>query len=671
MKLQIVPAGPLLNVPRPTLDPESDCVLVRSEVCFTPADLWAPRPRLARLAEVCKAMPKVLAYARLEGMRQTWAKLKAKRLAQGCALGEAAFSVAGSVEQTGERAAGLSPGDRVAACGFGQAACAGYYVVKEEQCTLLQGPAEKEWTVGVLVGSWLYHVLKRARRDGYRTVVAPAGASVRPLVAFACSATGLALTAPGEGPSTDGPALFIAQNALQCRHYVRRMQVRKRDVALIDFCRAMGPCEDFHSLLRIPEPGTTIVSPYSPGGLDWPAGLTRRQRDEWVACVRERGALHIPKESLEVCVPSPAPRSMVPGGKGSTVRRAATLGVSFLGAGNFARAILIPGVVRDRRVVLRGIIDRDPALAARTAQVFSAGYAATDYTEVLDDEKTDAVFIATSHASHAQLAVKALEAGKKVFLEKPPAVNRAQLQLLVRSLEETGGFLAVGYNRRYADHTKRALEAISEEDGPTVVNCSVRLWPLPQGHWYYWPDQGGRVIANACHWIDLGYVSVGRQPASDCLVATSQRGRYDEDLTLVFTFPDGSLVTIGLTPRGNAFLGGRERIEIERGEVSVLIDDYTESVVYAGRRCRRLKTKRDRGHSALLRRVLDAMIQGDRSLYPVRDLQETSAMIYRADEEALAAARRLPPPAADGAPEGRSGKRRRVETGSASPEGNR
>jgi len=145
MKLQIVPAGPLLNVPRPTLDPESDCVLVRSEVCFTPADLWAPRPRLARLAEVCKAMPKVLAYARLEGMRQTWAKLKAKRLAQGCALGEAAFSVAGSVEQTGERAAGLSPGDRVAACGFGQAACAGYYVVKEEQCTLLQGPAEKEW----------------------------------------------------------------------------------------------------------------------------------------------------------------------------------------------------------------------------------------------------------------------------------------------------------------------------------------------------------------------------------------------------------------------------------------------------------------------------------------------------------------------------------------------
>ncbi len=671
MRMQIVPAGPNLNVPRPTLNVGSDCVLVRSEVCFAPADLWAGRPRLARIADVCKAMPKILAYAWLEGARQTCAKLKAKRLAEGCALGRAAFSVTGSVEQTGERADGLSPGDQVAVCGFGQAACAGYYIVKEEQCTLLQGPAENEWAAGVLVGSWLYHVLKRAQRDGYRTVVAQGSTSVWPLVAFACSVTNLPLTAAGEGPSTDGPALFIAQNAGQCREYVRRMHVRERDIALIDCCRGMGPRERFHSALQIPEPGTTTVSPYSPGGLDWQAGLTRRQRNEWVPCVREHGGLRIPKEVLNVCVRSPAPSSVVLGGRRATARRDGTLGASFLGAGNFARAILIPGVVRDRRVVLRGIVDRNPALAMRTAQAVSAAYASTDCQEVLADDGTDAVFIVTSHASHADLAVKALESGKKVFLEKPPAVNRAQLELLVRSLKETGGFLAVGYNRRYADHTKRALEAIREEDGPTVVNCSVRLWPLPQGHWYYWPDQGGRIIANACHWIDLGYVFVGRQALSDCLVATSHGGRYDEDLALVFTFPDGSLVTISLTPRGNTFLGGKEVIEIERGTVSVLIDDYSESVVYAGRRTRRLKSKRDRGHSALLRQVLDAMLKGDTSLYPVRDLQDTSTMMYRADEEALAAAKRLRPLVADRAREERLERRRRIETGSASPEGNR
>jgi predicted dehydrogenase len=629
MKMQSVPRRAYFDAPRPTLERDGDLILVRSEVCFVPVDLWSARSRLGSLWEA--------------GVGQTWAKVKAKSLAEECGAERSAFSLTGLVEQAGKNAAGIRRGDRVAACGFGQAVSADYYVVKEEQCTLLGRSPGQEWAAGVLVGSWLYQVLKRARLERYEGVLARADSSIWSMIAFACEAVGLSLAADAE-PLTRGPLLWIARNAAESRQYLRRKYPRERDIVLIDLRREVYLSKRFHSVLQTPSPGTAAVSPYAPAPLDWPVGLAQRERAEWIELVRRKGGLRVPNEFLDVRV-TPSEKPTARGGGNKTRRKGkGWVGVSFLGAGNFARAVLMPAVTQNRHVVLRGVVDRRPGLAAGAVQALGAAYATADYRDVLDDPKTDAVFIATYHGSHAELAAKALEAGKKVFVEKPPAVNRSQLDRLLGTIEATDGFLAVGYNRRNAEHTKRALDAIEEQTGPTVVSCSVQLWRLPENHWYYWSDQGGRIIGNACHWIDLGYFLVGRQLPIDCVAVTSQWGRYDEDLTLVFTFDDGSLVTVSMTCQGSSLLGGSEVIDIKRGNVSVLINDYVESIVRTERNVRRVRTKRDRGHAALLRQVVEAMLESGDSPYTLQDLQDTSAMIFTADETALKAAERQRPP---------------------------
>ncbi|MHC4506251.1 MAG: Gfo/Idh/MocA family oxidoreductase, partial [Planctomycetota bacterium] len=135
------------------------------------------------------------------------------------------------------------------------------------------------------------------------------------------------------------------------------------------------------------------------------------------------------------------------------------VGVAFLGAGNYAKGVLLPAVNRCPGVKKRAIVTATGPSGRSAAEKFGYASCGTDPTAVFEDADVHLVFIATRHDSHAPLAEQALRAGKAVWLEKPAALDEAQLNSLAAAVQETGGFLTVGYNRRFSPHARAVRKA--------------------------------------------------------------------------------------------------------------------------------------------------------------------------------------------------------------------
>src|SRR5208337_2320930 len=158
------------------------------------------------------------------------------------------------------------------------------------------------------------------------------------------------------------------------------------------------------------------------------------------------------------------------------------LGVAVIGAGGFAAGTLLPALMSIPEVVLRAVVTRTSASAAKVAEEFQAERVSTDAEEVLSDPTVQAVVIATRHDLHAPLALRALAAGKHVFLEKPLGLSREQIDAVRDAALASGRIFTVGYNRRYAPLALVAKESLRSVTGVAVVDYRVNAGPVPRSH---------------------------------------------------------------------------------------------------------------------------------------------------------------------------------------------
>jgi predicted dehydrogenase len=320
--------------------------------------------------------------------------------------------------------------------------------------------------------------------------------------------------------------------------------------------------------------------------------------------------------------------ALIPGeGDGRRLR------VALLGAGDYARTQVLPALKR-ADLDLHVIADREPQLAAEVGR--SAGFrlATTDAELAIDElSASGLVVVATAHDSHARLASSALDAGHRVFLEKPAVVTEPDLSLLVNAWERSPRMLELGFNRRHNRLVKRARDLVAREAGPTSVFCIVREIPILGNHWYFWPNQGTRIAGNLCHWIDLGVFLIGedadpeRVSLSPPLPGVGSGPYGDGERVLTVTFSDGSLLTVAATDRGDDLRGVQETVEIRRGFTTVTLDDLWKLRVTSGGRVRRSRTLwRNKGHEAMFAAFLARAKAGLPATYPLRDLVVTSSI---------------------------------------------
>ncbi len=183
--------------------------------------------------------------------------------------------------------------------------------------------------------------------------------------------------------------------------------------------------------------------------------------------------------------------------------------VSFVGAGNFARGVLLPAFRRQTGVQLRGAVAATGLSARSAADKFGFAYCSTDPSDVWKDQDCNAVVIATRHDAHARLVVEALEAGKAVFVEKPLCLTEAELDEIEATIErlQLAGrrpFLMVGFNRRFAPAVRSSRRISRKLQGPVSVVYRVNAGRVPHGSWIADSKEGGgRILGEVCHFVDL------------------------------------------------------------------------------------------------------------------------------------------------------------------------
>jgi predicted dehydrogenase/threonine dehydrogenase-like Zn-dependent dehydrogenase len=292
--------------------------------------------------------------------------------------------------------------------------------------------------------------------------------------------------------------------------------------------------------------------------------------------------------------------------------QANALGVAVVGAGAFARSTLVPAIAAlPDAPALVHVTSRSGARALAVAQRFGFRTAGTDSAAAIEDPAVGVVFVAARHHEHAHLVVKALDAGKHVFCEKPLALDARELddvEAAITRARKHGRVLTVGFNRRFAPSIAALRSLLTTRRGALVVDYRVNAGALPIDHWTLGPQGGGRIRGEACHMIDLVCSLVGAPVRA--WSAHPAGGRAASDAIIALRFDDGSIANVVYTSVGNAELP-KERIELHFDGTSAVVDDFADLVVHgdsAGWRGR----QPDKGHRQLVAEFF-AAVRGKRT----------------------------------------------------------
>ncbi len=279
----------------------------------------------------------------------------------------------------------------------------------------------------------------------------------------------------------------------------------------------------------------------------------------------------------------------------STVASPVKLGV--LGAGLFANATLLPAIKKNNAVELVGIASAGGMHARHTAQKFGFAYAATGDDQILDDNSINTVAILTRHDSHAGLVIRALQAHKHVFVEKPLAVTPQQLTDIEESITMLSShILVVGYNRRFAPLALDLAGFLAGRSEPLHAHFRINAGYIPLNHWTQDPAQGGgRIIGEGCHFVDFLTFLVGAVPSAVHACSLPDHNKYHQDnVSMTFTFPDGSVGVVDYLASGDKSFP-KERVEVFcGGRVAVLEDFRVLETVWNGKR-KTIRKTQDKG----------------------------------------------------------------------------
>lgn len=306
--------------------------------------------------------------------------------------------------------------------------------------------------------------------------------------------------------------------------------------------------------------------------------------------------------------------------------------VGLIGAGGYAQGMLLPHF-QSAGVEFEAIATATGLTARNIGEKYGFRHAVADADEIIKDERVNLVVIATRHDSHAELAMRALQSGKHVFVEKPLAMNGEELESVIRAAQEAEGRLMVGYNRRFAPQARAALDFFKERQNPLSISYRVNAGRIPLSHWIQDPQQGGRrIIGEVCHFIDFMHFLTGAR--STRVYAEAIQGRNsevpDEDnVFITVRLSDGSNGSIAYLAEGDKGLA-KERVEIFGGGKTFVLDDFRTATLYRYGRQEAMRLRsQDKGQHDYVALACAVVREGLIAPIALDDLAATSRATFR------------------------------------------
>ena len=647
----------VLDVPRPVISPTEVLVRTVASVISPGTERAVTALARSSLLAKARARPdlvrQVVRKARTEGIPAT-ARTVRSRLNGDLPLG---YSAAGLVVQAGAAVDGIKIGQLVATGGAGKASHAEFQAVPGLLCAVVPEPVPPEDAAFATLASIPLHALRLSGvGPGSKVVVLGLGLvgqlAARLAIASGCDVAGidpgefaretaasvrvLALDESGDattdqilswsrgrgadavlvcaadrspGPMSRAPALCRDRAAVVMVGDVgmppRRTPFYEREISLL-FARSYGPGRY--------EPS------YEAWGVDYPAGQVRwtegRNQEavlDLLAADRLRvsdlvtqsfdisdadAAFRLLEERPGPCL---AIRLTYPAAevtdqpillKAGPAYRSAP-GVGWIGAGSFSTGTLLPAFREAGFERFVAVTTASGVSARRAAERHGFEKAVSGADAVIDDPDVSLVVIATPHDVHSELASRALAVGRDVWCEKPLALTCAAVDEVEKAWRESGRQLTLGFNRRWAPTVLAAQRVLAEAQAPKLVVYRIAAGRVLEGHWYLDRRQGGRLLGEVCHFVDLAQALVGADIEDSAGVLCGDASQGNDGVVLALRFADGSVASIAYSSAPP--VAGKERIEVLAGSHQVIIDDFRSALVDGHTL---LKGRQDKGHQA-------------------------------------------------------------------------
>ena len=328
--------------------------------------------------------------------------------------------------------------------------------------------------------------------------------------------------------------------------------------------------------------------------------------------------------------------------------------VGCIGAGSFASSVIFPNLQAIKGVRLQSVASVSGAGAASAQRAFRF-QTAEQPSELLNDPNVDSVFILTRHDTHSAQTAQALRAGKPVFVEKPLAIDREQLNELQQVYAEQfqaghAPFVMVGFNRRFAPFTEKIRQFFADRREPMLMHARINAGYIPHDHWIY--AQGGRIVGEFCHFVDLARSVIGSPIHSVAATGLPNGTQYASDnVAVALKFADGSVANLLYLANGDRSIP-KEFFEVFcQGSIARLHDFRSLELARDGR-IQKFKSAPDKGHRRELQLTIEAIRSAKPSPISFEELVEVTEATFLV-HQALAAGEviRLQPPASNAAPE--------------------
>ncbi|MFN8488768.1 MAG: bi-domain-containing oxidoreductase [Caldilineaceae bacterium] len=286
--------------------------------------------------------------------------------------------------------------------------------------------------------------------------------------------------------------------------------------------------------------------------------------------------------------------------------------LGIIGCGSFVKGMHLPNLQRLPQLFqIYGLASRTGATAELIARKLGTPISTSDYHVLLEDEKIEAVLIATRHSNHAKIVLDALAAGKHVFVEKPLCITEDEGEQIVRAAHATGLVVRVGFNRRFSSALGQLRNSIGKQ-GLRIFTCRVNIGALTND-WSSEVDEGGRLLGEGVHFFDLCNWFMNSSPTriSACIVGESKAT--NPNALVQLHYPDGSAAHVIYTTLGHPS-GGKEYFEAFGNNCVASCDDYVKLNIFSTSSLPSKFVKGDKGHLSELREFA-AAIKGQ--LYPI------------------------------------------------------
>ncbi len=326
------------------------------------------------------------------------------------------------------------------------------------------------------------------------------------------------------------------------------------------------------------------------------------------------------------------PRIQLAASQTQSATPAPSVRVGLIGAGNYARAMLLPNF-KTAGAEFHSIATASGVSARQVGERFGFRNCVSGADEVLTNDEINLVVIATRHDSHAELVRRALERGRHVFVEKPLALNDEDLDKVIAAATPSNGQLMVGFNRRFSPLARSAQEFFKDRQTPLSINYRVNAGRVPPGHWAHHPSEGGgRIIGEVCHFIDFIQFMTGSLVARVFAESISSRTHEivsEDSVFITLRLADGSNGSIAYLAEGNSALP-KERIEIFGDGKSFVIEDFRSAAAYENGREKKTKLReQDKGQRDEVRAVCAMVREGKPSPISLEYLATTTRATFR------------------------------------------